>query len=80
MPIRKWRRVCYEDRKRFGLILNQMIVDNMTLAGLKTISGAFLTHRVRETIAATRSMQSLRVKAGSPFTVTETLSGEISKR
>jgi ABC-type sugar transport system ATPase subunit len=30
-----------EDRKRFGLILDQTILDNMTLAGLKQISGAF---------------------------------------
>ncbi len=28
-----------EDRKRFGLILEQTILDNMTLAGLRTISG-----------------------------------------
>lgn len=37
-----------EDRKRFGLILDQTILDNMTLAGLKRISGAVLTHRARE--------------------------------
>lgn len=64
-----------EDRKRFGLILEQTILDNMTLAGLKSISGSFLTHRTRETIAAQRSMQSLRVKANSPLTVAGTLSG-----
>ena len=29
-----------EDRKRFGLILEQTILENMTLAGLKQISGA----------------------------------------
>src|SRR5438552_11120434 len=64
-----------EDRKRFGLILEQTIVDNMTLAGLRTISGGFLTHRARETIAAQRSMKSLRVKADSPLMITGTLSG-----
>ncbi|MDQ3710646.1 MAG: xylose ABC transporter ATP-binding protein [Acidobacteriota bacterium] len=64
-----------EDRKRFGLILDQTILDNMTLAGLKKISGAFLTHRTRESVAAKKSMQDLRVKANSPLTITGTLSG-----
>jgi D-xylose transport system ATP-binding protein len=64
-----------EDRKRFGLILEQTILDNMTLAGLKQISGAFLTHRTRENVAAKQSMADLRVKANSPLTVAGTLSG-----
>lgn len=64
-----------EDRKRFGLILEQTILDNMTLAGLKRISGKFLTNRTKETMAANGPMQSLRVKANSPLTVTGTLSG-----
>jgi D-xylose transport system ATP-binding protein len=64
-----------EDRKRFGLILDQTISDNMTLAGLRRLSGAFLTNRTRETIAAQGSMRALRVKANSPLTITGTLSG-----
>ena len=64
-----------EDRKRFGLILDQTILDNMTLAGLKQISGAFVTHRAREAVAARKSMSDLHVKANSPWTVTGTLSG-----
>jgi D-xylose transport system ATP-binding protein len=64
-----------EDRKRYGLILDQTILDNVTLAGLKKISGAFLTHRTREAIAANGPMRSLRIKANSPLTVTGTLSG-----
>ena len=64
-----------EDRKRFGLILEQTILDNMTLAGLKRISGAFLTDRTKETIAAKGPMKSLRVKANSPLTIAGTLSG-----
>ncbi|MET0752627.1 MAG: xylose ABC transporter ATP-binding protein [Pyrinomonadaceae bacterium] len=64
-----------EDRKRFGLILEQTILENMTLAGLKQISGAFLTNRSREVAAANGSMQSLRVKANSSLTVANTLSG-----
>lgn len=64
-----------EDRKRYGLLLEQPILDNMTLAGLKRISGAFITHRSRETVAAKGAMKSLKVKANSPITVAGTLSG-----
>ena len=64
-----------EDRKRYGLILDQTIIDNMTLAGLTRISGAFLTHRNREMVAASGSMRSLRIKANSPLTITGNLSG-----
>ena len=64
-----------EDRKRFGLILEQTISDNLTLAGLKQISGTFLTNLSRETIATKKVMNSLRVKANSPMTIAGTLSG-----
>ena len=64
-----------EDRKRYGLILDQTILDNMTLASLRTVSGAFITNRTRESIAVRRPIESLRVKAPSPLTVTGTLSG-----
>jgi len=64
-----------EDRKRFGLILDQTISNNLTLAGLKQISGNFLTNQTNETVAARKSMTDLRVKANSPLTVAGTLSG-----
>ena len=64
-----------EDRKRFGLILDQTILDNMTLAGLRSISGRFLTDRTRETIAVEGPITSLRIKASSPMIATGTLSG-----
>jgi len=64
-----------EDRKRFGLILEQTILDNMTLAALRAISGGLLTHRTRETVAAGGPMRTLRIRAASPMTVTNTLSG-----
>jgi len=64
-----------EDRKRFGLILEQTIMDNMTLAGLKSISGRMLTNRSREIAAVRVPMASLRIKANSPLTVAGTLSG-----
>lgn len=64
-----------EDRKRLGLVLEQTILNNMTLAGLKEISGAFLTNRQRETAAGERVKKDLRVKANSVETVVGTLSG-----
>jgi D-xylose transport system ATP-binding protein len=64
-----------EDRKRYGLILEQTIRDNVTLAGLRSLSGTFLTNPTRENQAAASMMRQLRVKANSPLTITETLSG-----
>ena len=64
-----------EDRKRFGLLLDQTILNNLTLAGLQRIGGKFLTNRGKETAAAGEPMQTLRIKANSVMTVTGTLSG-----
>ncbi|MEQ1920966.1 MAG: xylose ABC transporter ATP-binding protein [Pyrinomonadaceae bacterium] len=64
-----------EDRKRFGLILEQTIIDNMTLAGLKRLSGRVITDRTKENHAVAEPMKSLRIKANSPMTVAGTLSG-----
>jgi D-xylose transport system ATP-binding protein len=64
-----------EDRKRYGLILEQTVLNNMTLAALKTVSGSPLTHRARESAAITAPMQTLRVRAASPMTIVNTLSG-----
>ncbi|MFN0277045.1 MAG: xylose ABC transporter ATP-binding protein [Pyrinomonadaceae bacterium] len=64
-----------EDRKRFGLILDQTILDNMTLAHLPSISGRFLTDRTQETIAVKEPIASLQIKPSSPATITGTLSG-----
>lgn len=64
-----------EDRKRYGLILEKDILENSTLASLKTISGKFLTNRVRELATVEKLMQSLRIKASSASTITANLSG-----
>jgi D-xylose transport system ATP-binding protein len=64
-----------EDRKRFGLVLDQTILSNMTLAGLKRLSGRFVTDTDAEAAAGGRAMKELRVKANSVFTVAGTLSG-----
>ena len=64
-----------EDRKRFGLVLDQTILKNMTLACLRRISGRFVTSIDAESAVGERAMKDLRVKAHSIFTVTGTLSG-----
>jgi D-xylose transport system ATP-binding protein len=47
----------------------------MTLAGLRRISGRFLTSVEAESAAGERKMKDLRVKANSVFTIAGTLSG-----
>jgi D-xylose transport system ATP-binding protein len=64
-----------EDRKRFGLVLDQTVLNNMTLAGLKKLSGRFITSVDAEAAAGERARKELRVKANSVFTVVGTLSG-----
>jgi D-xylose transport system ATP-binding protein len=64
-----------EDRKRFGLLLDQSIVVNLTLAALRRLSGPLVTDPDRETAAGERAMKDLRIKAPSTLTVVGTLSG-----
>ena len=64
-----------EDRKRYGLILDQTILRNMTLAGLRKLSGRFVTNEDAEAAAGERAGADLRIKANSVFTVVGTLSG-----
>jgi ABC-type sugar transport system ATPase subunit len=64
-----------EDRKRYGLILDQTILRNMTLAGLRRLSGRFITNEDAEAAAGERASGELRIKATSVFTIAGTLSG-----
>ncbi|MGH9822701.1 MAG: xylose ABC transporter ATP-binding protein [Blastocatellia bacterium] len=64
-----------EDRKRFGLVLDQTILNNITLASLKKVSGRFVTNMNAETAAASRLAADLRIKAPSVFSLAGTLSG-----
>ena len=64
-----------EDRKRYGLLLDQSIVINLTLAALKRLAGRVVTNPDAETAAGQQSMKELRIKATSVFTVAGTLSG-----
>jgi ABC-type sugar transport system ATPase subunit len=64
-----------EDRKRYGLILDQTILKNMTLAGLRRLSGRFFTNEDAEAAAGERTARDLRIKAPSIYTEAGTLSG-----
>lgn len=64
-----------EDRKRFGLIPQLSVSDNLTLAALRRITGGRLTHPSREAAAAGRTMSSLGIKADRSLTSPDTLSG-----
>jgi len=64
-----------EDRKRYGLILEQTILKNMTLAGLRHLSGRFFTDDDAEAAAGQRAARDLRIKAPSVYTEAGTLSG-----
>jgi D-xylose transport system ATP-binding protein len=63
-----------EDRKRFGLLLDQSLVMNATLAMLP-LSGKFLTNVDEEAAAGEKSLRELRVKTPSVFVEAMTLSG-----
>jgi D-xylose transport system ATP-binding protein len=64
-----------EDRKRSGLVLNESVLANITLASLSRVSGQVFTNESREIAASGPLFQSLRVKANSLFTIAGTLSG-----
>jgi len=64
-----------EDRKRYGLVLDQTILDNMTLASLRRVSGRVMTNRDAEAATSERMSRDLRVKARNVYTVAGTLSG-----
>jgi D-xylose transport system ATP-binding protein len=64
-----------EDRKRTGLIIDQSILNNMTLPAMKDVSGRFVRDRYREAQAVAAPMSSLRVKAASSRAVVGSLSG-----
>jgi D-xylose transport system ATP-binding protein len=64
-----------EDRKRSGLVLDQTVLANMTLTALRRLSRSLFTDESREIASAGPLFEELRVKAGSMFVVTATLSG-----
>jgi D-xylose transport system ATP-binding protein len=64
-----------EDRKRYGLVLEASIAENMTLATLEHFSrGVLLDHEAREAQVKTQ-FDALRIKAPGMFAIVNQLSG-----
>ncbi|KYF78850.1 D-ribose transporter ATP-binding protein [Sorangium cellulosum] len=64
-----------EDRKRYGLVLEGTLLDNITLATLRRfVKGLFLDHAERE-VTAVEQMRALRTKAPGPLALANQLSG-----
>ena len=64
-----------EDRKESGLVLDQTILENMTLVALERVSGTFVTNESSEIAASEGVFKNLHIKASSLFVVVRTLSG-----
>jgi len=64
-----------EDRKRSGLVPDQTVLANMTLAALRRLSRKLFTDESREIAAGGPLFDRLRIKAPSLFSLTGTLSG-----
>jgi len=64
-----------EDRKRYGLLLDQTVLVNTTLAALRRLSKHLMTNINAETAAGERSVKELRIKTRSVFSIAGTLSG-----
>ena len=64
-----------EDRKRFGLVLDQTILNNATLASLKKVSGRFMTNMAAERAVGEQAARDLRIKAPDVLAIAGTLSG-----
>jgi len=64
-----------EDRKRFGLVLDQSIGEQLTLSSLSRYSPGGLLDAPKLYQEGTRLMSSLRIKAGDQEVVVGTLSG-----
>ena len=64
-----------EDRKRYGLILEQHIRSNVSLASLKGISSYGIVDDAKEIVSANQYSHDLRIKASSIMQKTVQLSG-----
>ena len=64
-----------EDRKRFGLVLNQTVGFNLSLSAIDEFSPGGLVDRDRELKRNAEYVTSMRIKASSQETIAGTLSG-----
>ncbi|MGF7012427.1 ABC-type sugar transport system ATPase subunit [Lachnospiraceae bacterium PF1-22] len=69
--------LCYlsEDRKRYGLVLEQDIKENMSLASLKSLRKRILLDKNKEIIQSDRCVEQLKIKLSSLMQSTKNLSG-----
>src|SRR4029078_4642784 len=64
-----------EDRKRYGLVLEASVAENLTLAALRQfVKGLFLDHKARQRESMTQ-FQALRIKAPGLGSLVNQLSG-----
>lgn len=64
-----------EDRKRYGLIIDQTIAENMTIASLEMLSSYGIVNQDKVIHTSNKYAKDLRVKAPNVETVVGTLSG-----
>ncbi len=64
-----------EDRKNQGLVLKLPIIQNMTMANLKSISRFGMLDRKKEAALAEKYRNDLKIRMGSPSNPVESLSG-----
>src|SRR6185436_8071313 len=64
-----------EDRNKYGLIMKMNVRENITLSNLKEVVRGFFVRRAPEVDAATKFMESLRIKTPSIEREVENLSG-----
>ncbi|MBI1747288.1 MAG: ATP-binding cassette domain-containing protein [Acidobacteria bacterium] len=64
-----------EDRRRYGLILDQSVLHNLTFAWLKHSYGRFIIDRDAEVALAENALREWQIKAASVFVGAGTLSG-----
>jgi rhamnose transport system ATP-binding protein len=64
-----------EDRRQHGVILEMEIAENISLASLGSISRGGMLNRKSERDLAVHYLESLRIKASTPFVTAQKLSG-----
>lgn len=64
-----------EDRKKYGLVLNQSLAKNITLSAMRSVSKHMLIDNEKESAAVSRQVKRLNIKAAGPWQQAGELSG-----
>lgn len=75
VALRRGLALVSEDRRRYGLILNQTITFNLSLSSLQSVSRGGIIHSSREYRSHQRVSESLRIKSAGLSTAVGKLSG-----